>query len=38
MADLQGGFAMPLLLAALAVAIGGVLVALDTAGFKRNKN
>jgi predicted MFS family arabinose efflux permease len=38
MADLQGGFAMPLLLAALAVAIGGILVALDTAGFKRNIN
>ena len=38
MADLQGGFARPLLLAALAVGVGGVLVAFDTAGFKRIKN
>jgi predicted MFS family arabinose efflux permease len=36
MADLRGGFALPLLLAALAVTIGGILVALDTEGFKRN--
>jgi predicted MFS family arabinose efflux permease len=36
MADLQGGFAMPLLLAALAVASGGILVALDTRGFRRH--
>jgi predicted MFS family arabinose efflux permease len=36
MADLRGGFALPLLLAALAVTIGGILVALDAAGFKRN--
>jgi MFS family permease len=35
MADLRGGFALPLLLAALSVTIGGILVALDTAGFKR---
>jgi predicted MFS family arabinose efflux permease len=38
MADLQGGFALPLLLAALAVGTGGMLVALDTAGFSRHKN
>jgi len=32
-ADLQGGFALPLALAALAVATGWVLVALDARGF-----
>lgn len=38
MADLRGGFALPLLLAALAVISGGVLVTLDTAGFRRSNN
>lgn len=37
MADLRGGFALPLLLAALAVITGGILVALDTSGFRRTR-
>lgn len=36
MADLQGGFTLPLLLASLAVASGGILVALDRNGFMRD--
>ena len=36
MADLQGGFGLPLLLAALAVATGGLLIAIDRTGFRRH--
>jgi predicted MFS family arabinose efflux permease len=38
MADLQGGFGLPLLLAALAVTIGSILIALDREGFRRHHN
>ena len=36
MADLRGGFGLPLLLAALAVTIGGLLIAIDRTGFRRH--
>lgn len=37
MADLRGGFSLPLLLAAIVVAAGGVLVAWDSKGFNKEK-